>query len=155
LVDEARAGAETSASPQRLAKVLESLSTEEIQEFGHKFREKLCDLNHWNLWGAGYVIAGGMSDDSFHYFRSWIIGKGKHAFDLALKSPDDLAPLIDNNGVNNELLEYVAMKALQKKGIKERPRDRADRSPDNEPIGEPFDEDTVAQHFPKLAARSK
>ena len=94
-----------------------------------------------------------MGDDSFHYFRSWIIGKGKQAFDLALKSPDGLAPLIDNNEVDNELLEYIALEVLEKKGINEDPRERADRSPDDEPAGEPFDEETVAQNFPKLASR--
>jgi hypothetical protein len=32
-------------------------------------------------------IAGGMSDDSFHYFRSWIVGK--NAFEVAMTDPDD------------------------------------------------------------------
>jgi len=83
LIDEARAGFRNSALPNQLRKVLEQLSNEEILEFGHKFYENLCVLNHWNLWAAGYVVTGGMGDDSFHYFRSWIIGKGKIAFDLS------------------------------------------------------------------------
>lgn len=153
LIDGARAGSEASASPKRLTKVLDSLSSEEIQEFGHKFYEKLSDLNQWRLWGAGHVITGGMGDDSFHYFRSWIIGKGRNAFELALKNPDDLAPLIDNAEVDNELLEYVALEVLEKRGIKEDPRERSDRSPDDDPVGQPFDEDTVGEQFPKLVAR--
>jgi Protein of unknown function (DUF4240) len=76
LIDQARAGSKKSAFPKLMAKVLGDLSDEEIFEFGHKFYEKLCDLNRWQLWGAGFVINGGMGDDSFHYFRSWIVGKG-------------------------------------------------------------------------------
>ena len=69
----------------------------------------------------------------------------------AMKSADDLAPLVDGE-VDNELLEYVAIEVLQKKGIDEDPRDRAGRSPDSEPTGQPFDAETGVEHFPKLAA---
>jgi hypothetical protein len=76
LIDQARGGSSATASPERLAETLNRLSDEMILEFAHMFYEKLCDLNQWRLWAAGYVIGGGMGDDSFHYFRSWIIGKG-------------------------------------------------------------------------------
>ncbi len=153
LIEQARSGQPASVPPNELRKVLEKLSDDELLEFGHKFYEKLCELNHWNLWGAGYVIAGGMGDDAFHYFRSWIIGKGKAAFDLAMQNPDELAPLIDNPDVDNELLEYEVLEVLGARGIEEDPRNRNDRSPDDDPEGEPFDEETVANRFPNLAAR--
>jgi hypothetical protein len=153
LIDEARAGSSASVPPKQLRKLLERLGDQDILEFGHKFYENLCDLNQWNLWAAGHVISGGMGDDSFHYFRSWIIGKGKIAFDLAMQNPDALAPFIDDDEVDNELLEYVALEVLEERGIKEDPRERANRSPDDEPKGEPFDEETVASRFPKIASR--
>jgi len=153
LIDEARAGSVASASPAQLKKVLEPLSDQEVMAFGHKFYENLCELNHWNLWAAGHVITGGMGDDSFHYFRSWIVGKGKIAFDLAMEDPDELAPLIDDPEVENELLEYVALEVLEGRGIKEDSRERSDRSPDDEPEGRPFEEETVAARFPKIASR--
>ena len=158
LIDEARAGSHASAPPKQLSKLLERLDDQEILEFGHKFYENLCQLNHWNLWAAGHVITGGMGDDSFHYFWSWIIGKGKLAFDTAMRDPDELAAFInrqdvENDDVDNELLEYVALEVLEGRGIKEDPRERSDRSPDDEPAGEPFDEETVATRFPKLASR--
>jgi len=99
------------------------------------------------------VIVGGMGDDAFHYFRSWIIGKGKAAYDLAMRSPDDLAPLIDDRDVDNELLEYQALEVLDDRGIEEDPRDRNDRFPDDDPDGEAFAEDTVTDSFPKLSGR--
>jgi hypothetical protein len=155
LIDLARAGSCASAPPSRLRKVLETLDDQKLLQFGHKFYENLCDLNHWNLWAAGHVITGGMGDDSFHYFRSWIIGKGKTAFDIALRDPDELAPLIDKEEVDNELLEYVALEVLADRGIEEDPRERSDCSPDDEPKGEPFEEETAAGRFPKLAARCR
>ena len=152
VIDQARAGSSASASPERLSEILNRLSDDEIRDFGHMFYEKVCDLNKWQLWAAGYVIAGGMSDDGFHYFRSWIVGKGKHAFAVAMKDPDELGSFVDNNEVDNELLEYVAVNILEQRGVEEDPRDRSDRRADEEPTGEPFDEGTLAAAFPKLAS---
>lgn len=152
LIDQARDRSKASASPQQLTRVLKALSSGEIQNFNHVFYEKLCDLNHWRLWGAGHVISAGMGDDSFHYFRSWIIGKGKAVFEVALSNPDELGPFVDTREVDNELLEYVPLNVLERRGIKEDPHDQSDRSPDGEPEGEPFDEDTVASSFPKLSS---
>jgi hypothetical protein len=152
LIDQARAGGSASASPERLQKLLSLLSDDEVLSFGHMFYEKLCDLNQWRLWAAGYVIAGGMSDDSFHYFRSWILGKGRKVFEVAMKDPDELGPFVDNNDVDNELLEYAAVNVLEERAIEEDPRDRSDRRADDQPAGEPFEENTVAATCPKLAA---
>ena len=152
LIDQARAGSYGSAKPERLGEILNRLSDDEVLDFGHAFYEKLCDLNQWRLWAAGYVIAGGMGDDSFHYFRSWIVGKGKNVFEVALKNPDELGPFVDNSEVDNELLEYVAVNVLEQRGIEEDPRDRSQRRADEEPTGEPFEEDSVAAGFPRLAA---
>jgi hypothetical protein len=150
-IDQARAGKPASADPDRLGKMLNRLDDEGLLDFGHMFYEKICDLNQWRLWGAGYVITGGMSDDAFHYFRSWIIGKGKDVFDVAMRDPDELGPFVDNPEVDNESLEFVAANILEKRGIEEDSRDRSERRADSEPSGEPFDEKTVAASFPRLA----
>jgi hypothetical protein len=71
-----------------------------------------------------------------------------------MKDPHELGPYVDTAEVENELLEYVAVNILERRGVKEDPRDRSDRGADDEPAGEPFDEDTVAEAFPKLAALS-
>ena len=139
---EARSGDPASATPKRLTAVLSSLSNEEVTEFGAHFYDKVCDLNDWKLWGAGYVIAGGMSDDSFHYFRTWIVGKGEEVFRIALENPDDLGPYVDNPEVENELLEYVTIHTLERRGSKTDPRDLSGRNADANPSGEPFEEET-------------
>jgi Protein of unknown function (DUF4240) len=153
LIDEARDGSPTTAQPKKLKKILSRLSSDEIIAFGHVFYERLCDLNHWRLWAAGYIIAGDMSGDSFHYFRSWIIGKGKEVFDVAMRNPDGLGRYVDDREVDNELLEYVAIKVLQDRGVTDDPRDLSKRSADDAPGGEPFDEETVGHLCPMLAAR--
>jgi len=152
LIDQAREGSSVSASPLRLHEHLSRLSDDDVLGFGHMFYEKLCDLNQWRLWAAGYVIAGGMCDDSFHYFRSWILGKGRDVFEVAMKAPDELGQFVDSNEVDNELLEYAAVNVLEQRAIEEDPRDRSNRRADDQPAGEPFEEDIVAATVPKLSA---
>ncbi len=141
------------ATPEELRAVLEGLPSAEVARFEEHFYRKLCELNTWRLWGAGYVIAGGMSDDGFHYFRSWIIGKGQAAFELAKTDPDALGPLVDDPEVDNEELEYVALEVLESRGVEDDPRERCPDDPDDDPEGEPFDEDTVEGSYPRLAAQ--
>jgi hypothetical protein len=87
LIDQARDKGGASADPRKLKSILDQLTDTEVLEFGHTFYERVCDLNQWRLWGAGYVIAGGMSDDSFHYFRSWIVGKAETCSQWQWKVP--------------------------------------------------------------------
>jgi hypothetical protein len=153
VIDEARGSSQRSASPERLAEILRKLSDVEILEFGDRFYQRVCDLNSWRLWAAGFLIAGGMSDDSFHYFRSWIVGKGKEVFEVAVKEPDDLGPFVDDREPENELLEYVTLNLAEQRGIEEDPRDRSGRRADAEPAGQPFNEDSVGSGLPKLASQ--
>jgi hypothetical protein len=143
---------EPSADPQALRDVLNELEDDVIAEFSAEFTRELIRLNRWSIWGAGYVIAGGMSDDSFHYFRSWLIGKGSDAVEQAIAEPDGLGIYVDDPEVDNELLEYVAVELLEERGSPDDPRDAVDGSADDGPIGDPFDEDTVDKDYPTLAS---
>jgi len=137
----------------KLGPILEGLSDEEVTEFGKTFYENLIKLNRWSIWGAGYVMAGGMGDDAFHYFRSWIIGKGKEAFETALANPDELGQFAsEGDDFENELLEYVAIDVLEGRGLGD-PRELVDGFADDDPEGEAWDEDTIDALYPKLAAR--
>lgn len=142
-----------SAEEGAMRRVLASLSTEDVIAFEEEFYRHLIELNHWKLWGAGYLIAGGMSDDSFHYFRSWIIGKGKDCFEMARKDPDGLGPFLDEDEVENECLEYVALDELESRGVTDDPRDNVEGNPDDEPKGEEdWDDDNLAEKYPRLFA---
>lgn len=156
-VEKARGGSSPelpSTPPESLEKAIEKLPVEDVKEFLKHFYACLIELNRWNIWGAGYVIHGGMGDDSFHYFRSWIIGKGRSAYNQALADPDLLGPWIDDpEEVDNELLEYVALEVLESRGVEDDPREDVEGSPDDEPQGEPFDEEEVERSYPRLAAK--
>jgi Protein of unknown function (DUF4240) len=47
----------------------------------------------WDLWAASYQLNGGSSDDTFLYFRLWLVGQGRLAFEAAIRDPDSLADL--------------------------------------------------------------
>jgi hypothetical protein len=143
-----------SADPKNLRAVLAPMGSDDIVGFMVAFIHRQLALNRWNIWGAGYVITGGMSDDSFHYFASWIIGKGRACFDAALRDPESLADFAAiAEDVDNELLEYVAIEILDKRGVPD-PRELvADSMDESDPAGLPFDEDTVHAIFTRLAKK--
>jgi len=154
LIDAARPSATPdapSADPDALREVLSQLPDDEVAAFATEFRRQLLRLNRWSLWDAGYAASGGLGDDAFHYFRSWLIGKGAGVVDVALTDPEMLVPYLDTEELENELLEYVAEEVLDDRGIDE--DDDADVVfTDGEPAGERFDEETSEERHPKLAA---
>ncbi len=135
-----------------MQRVLERFSDGEVIEFGTQFTNHVCRLNHWRLWGAGVTIFPDISGDSFHYFRSWIVGKGREVFEIALLDPDALAPYIDDPEVENEGLEYVAEDVLRARGVGVYPRDFAEDA-DASPEGEPYDESRLNDEYPRLIGR--
>jgi hypothetical protein len=92
-------GRRAAKDPERqlaaIRKRLAKLSPEELVDFHHTFNKKLADANTWNLWGAAYLINGGCSDDGFHYFRAWLISRGRSVYEAAVADPDSLAGLTD------------------------------------------------------------
>lgn len=130
---------------------LTKLSDADLTVFRSDYFQALINLNKWEIWGAGYVMAGGMSDDSFHYFRSWIIGNGQECYETALSAPDDLGAFAsEEHEFENELFEYSVIDLLEERGLPD-PADQSETQPDDEPSGEPWDEDTVCDLYPKLA----
>ncbi len=74
-----------------LRRQLNNLSREEIVAFDKLLREKLQASNTETLWAAAYLMNGGCSDDSFGYFRCWLVLQGQKIFDEALKDVNSLA----------------------------------------------------------------
>jgi len=159
LIDEAREGTDAaapSADAEDLRDVLERVDDDELAGFAAALDRELSRLNDWRVWGAGHVALGplgGLGDDGFHYFRLWILGKGKDAVDQALEDPDGLAEYLgdeDGEDLLNEELEYVAVELLEERGIDVEAEDGVE--PDGDPSGQEFDEDTLQAHYPRLAA---
>ena len=67
----------------------------------------LCDA-------ASLFIDGGCSDDSFYYFRAWLVYQGKEIYLSALKDPDSLADIEPYDHCNFERLTSVGFKAYSK-----------------------------------------
>ena len=151
LIDEVRETGQTaSADPDQLAETLAELADDEVAGFVEQFALQLVRLNQWRIWGAGYVAQDGMGDDSFHYFRSWIIGAGAAAVSQALLDPDGLVDFFgDDEELENEELEYIGVEILEDRDVED---PRAGIMVDADPSGDRFDEQTVDGDFPRIAA---
>lgn len=144
-----------------LSEQLTTLSPDGIVAFDGAFHRQVARANTWELWGAGYVAEGGMSDDGCEYFRRWLISKGSAIFERVLASPDDLADLLaaDTQGpLEFEEFAYVAGEVWQAKTgqpIAAFHEQSPQALPGGDPQGEPFEEDSahLAARYPKLWRR--
>ena len=89
-----------------LTKRLQTLSPSEIIGFKLLTDKLLFESYNSELWCAGYIINQGCSDDSFEYFRRWIISRGKDVFYKAKSNPDSLITEI------SEDIEYYDFESL-------------------------------------------
>lgn len=147
---------------EALRAALRELSLEEITSFEVAFRRYLNQAYSWDLWGAAYVVHGGCGDDSFEYFRRWLVSRGRHVYETALADPESLAQLDARPGHDGvwqfEAIYYVAMDVFEEKGGKGDVRDHSEPKAGLTrpgPSGEPFEEDDeyLARRYPKLWRR--
>jgi hypothetical protein len=125
---------------------------EEIVSFQSVLGQVMDDSYTRELWAAAYILNGGCSDDCFDYFRGWLIAQGERVYNEALRDPETLAPLaaitdLDDYGFEDIL--YAAWTAYEDKTGLEIPHSRGKR---RELTGEEWDEDSVNEKYPELAA---
>jgi len=100
---------------------LTALSDQDLFLFQARLHEQTARANDWRVWGAGYLAAGGMSDDAFDYFRLWLVMQGRAAFARVLENPDQLADLRwDAEGAAFEVGEgfgYLVAETLEGRGV--------------------------------------
>jgi hypothetical protein len=155
LMDGAKAEAREQQADQAeiLQKKLQTLPAEEIIAFDRIFNILFFNAYRWDLLAAARIIGGGCGDDGFMDFRAGLIGLGREAYYDAVNDPNSLA-LQPQTGVDffYEELAYAAHRAYETvTGEEEIPDDGA-RHP-REPAGEPWDEATVAEKYPRLATK--
>jgi hypothetical protein len=93
---------------------LERLEPDEILAFHSRLWDLLGRAYRVDLWAAAYLIRGGCSDDSFLYFRCWLLARGKKVFEAALADPDSLVDVVDAAGrYNLELILSVPRRAWE------------------------------------------
>jgi len=104
-----------------LKKRLQTLSPSEIIGFKLLTDKLLFESYNSELWCAGYIINQGCSDDSFEYFRRWIISRGKDVFYKAKSNPDSLITEIseDIDYYDFESLNMIPDEAFEAKTSKE------------------------------------
>lgn len=87
----------------------------EVVEFQAKFDEAVASANTIALWGAAHVINGGCSDDAFRDFRVWLVARGRHPYEAALRHPDSLAEILDGDPVDGFGLDAAALRVYEAK----------------------------------------
>ena len=132
LIDEAvkSSNGNNSLKEDYLTTELEKLSLDEIKDFELAFRKCVIDADDFNVMAAQKIIDGYVSDDTYLYFRCWLIGQGQTVYSETLKNPDYLANLVnEGDECDWEGIMYLATKAYSQKTGKEEdetfPRDVA------------------------------
>ena len=103
-----------------LSAVLEKHSLEEIKNFEIVFRQCIFDADDYKVMAAQKIITNYVSDDSYLYFRCWLIGQGRQVYTETLKNTDYLANIVHKGDLCSwEGLMYVATDAYSSKTGKE------------------------------------
>jgi hypothetical protein len=134
--------------------------------FARQFDAAMDALYRWDLWGGGYLLLGGLSDDGFEYLRAWVVGEGRATWERVLDDPEGyLVALVgEATADGGELFEGLeercfaeAESLLYAAGTAHEQLTGAWTPPDPErslgdPAGEEWDEDALDEAFPRLAA---
>ena len=144
---------------ETLKERLEGLQWFEVVQFQARFDEAIAAANTLSLWGAAQLINGSCSDDAFRDFRVWLVGRGRHAYESALKNPDTLSDILDGDPVDGFGLDAAAVRVYEAKTGMSDFFDRLDREekdapPPPPPEGEDFDfedEEELKKRYPRLS----
>lgn len=93
---------------QAVKRELSACSDEELGQFNGIMMEYRSIAYMPGLWEAATLIKTFCSDDSFAYFRAWLISQGKEVYLSALRCPDSLAELDIGRECTLEAFSYVA-----------------------------------------------
>lgn len=75
-----------------LTSMLSTAPRKEILDFYEHLTELCVAAYRGDLWSmAALIFEGFCSDDSFLYFRLWLVAQGKTVYEAALADPDSLA----------------------------------------------------------------
>ncbi len=143
---------------ESLKSELDRLKWIEVIEFQARFDEAMAAANLIDLWGAAVLIQGGCSDDGFRDFRAWLVSRGRHPYEAALKHPDSLAEILDGDPVDGFGLDAAAVRVYEAKTGMSDFYERLDRAevdlPPAPPEGIDWDFEDVEEmkrRFPNLS----
>lgn len=151
---------------EQLEWLIEQLARKSINEIVHfdiQFNRVYQKSYTSDLWAAAYIIMGGCSDDSFDYFRAWLVFAGKEVYEQAIADPESIMPYLDEEEVPEfeDLLSCATIAFEEKTGLEQEDflniynSLAGDEGPTPE-IEFDWDEDdeaTLSRKFPKLWAK--
>lgn len=96
LIDKTRAesGNNPTKQAELLVKALTTMPVEDILDYNRVEGEYWLRAYRTDLWDAVSIIFKYCSDDSFFYFRAWLIGQGLSIYEKTLQEPDTLVDLV-------------------------------------------------------------
>ena len=139
-----------------LGELLQELPPDEIVSFDRHLSEYHARADHWDLWGAAYIIGGGCSDDGFMDFRGWLISRGEAAYEAAMADPESLVNVVKEHDGECQVegYQYIASQVWEEitgKSYDEFPSHDLPRRPDTE--GTPWEEEELEERFPRLSKK--
>ncbi|MBQ1075514.1 DUF4240 domain-containing protein [Micromonospora sp. C31] len=162
LIDRARAGGggEPRAVAARAVALLAEREPEDIVGYARHQARVLSASHRVDLWGAAYLINGGVSDEGFHHFRGWLMAQGREVFARAVADPDSLTGLPQVRAASLSGEEFSAAEMLAVPWDAYRGATAAELPADREPVPVPDlddfwdfdDEEEAKRRLPKLAA---
>ena len=85
---------------------LKEKTAEEIFSFGIILDEIMLESYKEKLWCASYLINGEITEESFDFFRLWLISKGEKVFNDVMKNHDCLIKYIDKPEEDNFVEDF-------------------------------------------------
>lgn len=148
VIEKSKRGVESAdEQAEKLEGLLVKLPAEEILSFERIFTELRIAAYRWDLWGVAYLLCGGCGDDSFDYFRAWLIGRGQKYYEQAMKDPESVADKVtEDDYPEAEFLLYGASKAYEKQTGRSMPP--APVHFPSDPVGSKWTEEELAERFP-------
>jgi hypothetical protein len=141
---------------QALAALLAQRTPEEIIAFDEQLHARRLESFRWDLWAVAYIAQGGCSNDSFDYFRGWLVAQGREYFEAALASPERAVDRAEaGRYLECEAMLYVADDAYRERTGDELPLPTVSQADviTGEPAGEQWDEEDLARLYPELWRR--
>lgn len=131
--------------------------------FDYMFNDHYKKSYTSDLWAAAYIIMGGCPDDSFDYFRAWLLYLGKDIYEEAINDPETVIPHLEALGEDGmpqfeELLSLACFAYEQKTGADDedylelyaRVTDDPMLEPEMEFDWDEDDEEGLRRKFPRL-----
>ncbi len=158
LIAQAREISEDNTDSQvwEIEELLLQKKPEEAVAFVKHLQRLLANSFQPNLWEACYLINLDDREDTFEFFRAWLIMLGKETFDLINENPDAIIDFIDEKEVNEDFrlsspellsLGFSVWEELTGNSPEEMPIDRIEVEMEGEPN---FEDSYLSEEYPLL-----